>query len=173
MNEKEIQKLIELVERSNIGELEVSRWGRKVRISKFPSGVHSVVTPPQALPAQPHPSIHSQVPQTSELAQPEPEKAERIDASEVSTPLVESKSAEIIKIKSPMVGTFYRAPSPDSDSYVETGDIIVPGQVLCIIEAMKLMNEIESEVNGRIVKILVENAKPVEYNQILFQVEKI
>ena len=71
-----------------------------------------------------------------------------------------------------MVGTFYRAPSPDADPYVAVGSMVSPGSVLCIIEAMKLMNEIESEVSGKIVKILVENAQPVEYNQPLFHIEK-
>ncbi|MBN2355502.1 acetyl-CoA carboxylase biotin carboxyl carrier protein, partial [candidate division KSB1 bacterium] len=71
----------------------------------------------------------------------------------------------------PMVGTFYRAPAPDADPYVREGDIISPGKVLCIIEAMKLMNEIEAEISGKITKILVENAKPVEYNQPLFLVD--
>ena len=77
-----------------------------------------------------------------------------------------------LEICSPMVGTFYRAPSPDAEPYVREGDSIQPGKVLCIVEAMKLMNEIESEVSGKILKILVENAQPVEYNQPLFIVEK-
>ena len=75
------------------------------------------------------------------------------------------------EIKSPIVGTFYRAPAPDADSYVEVGEVVQPKTVLCIIEAMKLMNEIESDFSGRIVKILVENGQPVEYNQVLFHIE--
>jgi acetyl-CoA carboxylase biotin carboxyl carrier protein len=78
-----------------------------------------------------------------------------------------------VEIKSPMVGTFYRAPAPDADSYVQVGSTVSKGQVLCIIEAMKLMNEIEAEFPCRLVEILVENAQPVEYNQPLFRVEKI
>ena len=74
-------------------------------------------------------------------------------------------------IKSPIVGTFYRAPAPDADAYVQVGDTVSAGSVLCIIEAMKLMNEIESDVEGKIVKILVENGKPVEYNQPLFMIQ--
>ena len=77
-----------------------------------------------------------------------------------------------VEILSPMVGTFYRAPAPDSDPYVREDEIIKPGQILCIIEAMKLMNEIEAEISGKIIKILVENGQPVEYNQPLFLVEK-
>jgi acetyl-CoA carboxylase biotin carboxyl carrier protein len=76
------------------------------------------------------------------------------------------------EIKSPIVGTFYRAPAPDADSYIQIGDVVSVGSVLCIVEAMKLMNEIESDASGKIVKILVENGKPVEYNQPLFLLEK-
>ena len=78
----------------------------------------------------------------------------------------------LLEVKSPMVGTFYRSPSPEADVYVNVGSLVSPGSVLCIIEAMKLMNEIESEVSGKVVKILVENAQPVEYNQPLFLIEK-
>jgi acetyl-CoA carboxylase biotin carboxyl carrier protein len=89
-------------------------------------------------------------------------------------PAAETEALEegLVQIKSPMVGTFYRAPSPDSDPYIREGDSIQPGKILCIIEAMKLMNEIEAEITGKIVKMLVENARPVEYNQPLFLVEK-
>jgi len=92
-----------------------------------------------------------------------------------SAPAVRETPAEpenVTEIRSPMVGTFYRAPSPDADSYVENGDTVSVGQNLCIVEAMKLMNEIESEISGKIVKIMVENAQPVEYNQVLFLIEK-
>jgi acetyl-CoA carboxylase biotin carboxyl carrier protein len=81
--------------------------------------------------------------------------------------------ANVIEIRSPMVGTFYRAPAPDAAPYVQEGDIVTTNQVLCIIEAMKLMNEIESEMRGRVVEILVENGKPVEYDQLLFKIEKL
>ena len=84
----------------------------------------------------------------------------------------EEPSTEYQEVRSPMVGTFYRAPSPESDPYVETGTNVEVGQTLCIVEAMKLMNEIESEFSGKIAKILVENAQPVEYNQVLFLIEK-
>ena len=92
-------------------------------------------------------------------------------SSEIKTVLVEESKSNYHEIRSPIVGTFYRAPSPDADSYVQVGDSISQGTVLCIIEAMKLMNEIESDVNGKLVKILVENGTPVEYNQLLFLVE--
>jgi acetyl-CoA carboxylase biotin carboxyl carrier protein len=88
------------------------------------------------------------------------------------TPAVAAVGTEhLVAIVSPMVGTFYRAPAPDADPYVETGDVVEVGQTVCIIEAMKLMNEIESEVKGRVARILVENAQPVEYGQKLFLIE--
>jgi len=91
--------------------------------------------------------------------------AEEKPAAVVETP------ANLHEIKSPIVGTFYRAPAPDADSYVNIGDSVSSGSVLCIIEAMKLMNEIESDISGKIVKILVENGRPVEYNQPLFLIQ--
>ncbi|RKX71210.1 acetyl-CoA carboxylase, biotin carboxyl carrier protein [candidate division WOR-3 bacterium] len=84
-----------------------------------------------------------------------------------------TRTENLVAIKSPMVGTFYRAPAPDAPPYVEVGDIVRPGQVVCIVEAMKLMNEIESEVEGEIVKILVKNEEPVEYGQDLFLVRPL
>jgi acetyl-CoA carboxylase biotin carboxyl carrier protein len=92
-----------------------------------------------------------------------------VEASAVSA---ETSGSEFLEVRSPMVGTFYRSPAPDADAYVEVGQNITVGQTLCIIEAMKLMNEIESEFAGKIAKIIVENAQPVEYNQVLFLIEK-
>jgi len=151
-----IRKLIKLVEESNIGELEVSGWGQKVRISKKPKesnptslekGTAAITVEPKAEPAI-----------VASAANKEPVKT------------VEDTD-HLIPIKSPMVGTFYRAPAPDAKPYVELNQQIAAGQVVCIIEAMKLMNEIESEVAGRVAKILVENAKPVEFGQTLFLIE--
>jgi acetyl-CoA carboxylase biotin carboxyl carrier protein len=153
-----IRKLIKLVEESNIGELEVSGWGQKVRISKKPR---------EANPGSSESSLASVVLESK----PEPAKA----PAPVATP--EPAKAEVgdtdhnVPVKSPMVGTFYRAPAPDAKSYVELNQQIAVGQVVCIIEAMKLMNEIESEVAGRVAKILVENGKPVEFGQTLFLIE--
>jgi acetyl-CoA carboxylase biotin carboxyl carrier protein len=92
---------------------------------------------------------------------------------EAQSAKAESISGNYITIKSPMIGTYYKSPSPDKPQFVQIGDEIKPGQVLCIVEAMKLFNEIESEISGRIVKILVENSSPVEYDQPLFLVEPI
>jgi acetyl-CoA carboxylase biotin carboxyl carrier protein len=147
----ELRHLIRLVKRTGIGELELSAGGRTVRISAV-SGVaaHAVV---------PHPPSAGG-----------PSSAGGAAAADAGAP---EKADRTLVIVSPMVGTFYRAPAPDADPYVESGDVVEVGQTVCIIEAMKLMNEIESEVRGRIVQILVENAQPVEFGQKLFLVEPV
>lgn len=138
----ELRELIELVRASGLAELEVSRGETRIRIRRE---VAHVQAPPA--PAAPRPSVPIP-PQPQELAE-----------------------AGFVTIEAPMVGTFYAAPSPGADPFVREGDTVKEGQVLCIIEAMKLMNEIESKVRGRIHKILVENAQPVEYGQPLFLIE--
>jgi acetyl-CoA carboxylase biotin carboxyl carrier protein len=155
MKEEEIRRLVKIVEESSIADLEVSRWGRKVKISKYPGNSHQAS----------YPLAHVQIP-AAPAGVPMP-----VPAAEPSQPAV-AAAKNLVEIKSPMVGTFYRAPAPDADPYVQIGSTVSKGQVLCIIEAMKLMNEIEADFSCRIVKILVENAQPVEYNQPLFQVEK-
>jgi acetyl-CoA carboxylase biotin carboxyl carrier protein len=158
MRAKEIRELVKILEESNVGELEITYWwGRKIRISKTPS-----TGPAVSSPSVGQLDIMTQAkPAGMPAAQPvaEPAKA----------PVAESKT--YIEIKAPMVGTFYRAASPDAAPYIHEGDTIAPGKVLCIIEAMKLMNEIEAEISGKIHKIMLENGRPVEYNQILFLVE--
>jgi acetyl-CoA carboxylase biotin carboxyl carrier protein len=106
-----------------------------------------------------------------EVARPEMPAAPPVPVTAVPAQPLEQAAAGLVAIEAPMVGTFYRAPSPEADPYVKEGDTVKEGQVLCIIEAMKLMNEIESKVHGRIAKILVENGQPVEYGQPLFLVE--
>lgn len=143
---REIQELIELLKRNNLAELEFERDGFRVYLKREAG-------PGQAAPAR------ESVPAVAERP------AER---------LADSAPAETIgkvTITSPIVGTFYRSPSPDADPYVEEGDLVKKGQVLCVVEAMKLMNEIESEVDGRIVKILAESTKPVEFGQPLFLID--
>ncbi len=164
MRPKEIKKLIELVEQSSINELEVSRWGKKVRILK------SVNRPGTPTFAAETPMVSNLPPAQEIVLPPEKNTAQKVESSSTATV---PASDNIIEVKSPMVGTFYRAPAPDADPYVQVGDIVSPKQVLCIIEAMKLMNEIESEWRGRIKAILVDNAQPVEYNQVLFNIEKL
>jgi acetyl-CoA carboxylase biotin carboxyl carrier protein len=155
MRPSKIKSLIKLVEESDINELEVSSWGRKVCIRKRIAGnngrgpENSVNNP--APPLLKIPNVDLEL--TTETAR-EPEI--RIN---------------LVEIKSPMVGTFYRAPAPDARPYVDVGQEIKPGQVLCIIEAMKLMNEIEAEASGKIVEIMVDNAKPVQFGQPIFLVE--
>ena len=143
----ELRRLIRLVLETGIGELEVSAGGRTVRISARPEGV-SLATAAQAAGA------------TERVGAPAEKPAPPAAAPDTT-----------VAITSPMVGTFYRAPAPDADPYVEEGDTVRKGQVLCIVEAMKLMNEIEAETRGRIVQILVENAQPVEFGQKLFLVQ--
>ena len=151
MKPQQIRELIKIVESSNIDELEVSRWGQKVRIRKRSSADN----------AQHAGSSREQLPAVQSLK----------DLT-VEVPRVESvEEPEYHEIKSPMVGTFYSAPAPDADPYVKVGDEVKVGQVLCIIEAMKLMNEIEADSSGTVVKILIDNAQPVEYNQALFYVD--
>ncbi len=148
----QIRQLIRLVQRTGIGELEVSSGDRTVRIA-----------------AQPRVPVNVSSSPVVALAGPPAEKTAvaAAGAAAAAGPPLENVAA----ITSPMVGTFYRAPAPDADPYVEVGDMVEVGQTVCIIEAMKLMNEIESEHRGRVVKILVENAQPVEFGQKLFLIE--
>lgn len=156
-----IRKLIKLVEESDIGELEVSGWGQRVRISKKPreSNISASEKSTTNITVEPKPEPTSVTPALAQAPIQEPSKA------------VVEDTDNLVPIKSPMVGTFYRAPAPDAKPYVELNQPITVGQVVCIIEAMKLMNEIESEVAGRLAKILVENGKPVEFGQTLFLIE--
>lgn len=154
MDAKLIRSLIKMVEESDIGSLEVSGWTGKVKITAKGSVGASSVGNPQAAPVAAVPPPVAAVPDAAAPAPPEP--------VEVSNQ---------IEIKAPMVGTFYSAASPDSSPYVSLNEKITSGQVVCIVEAMKLMNEIEAEISGRITKICIENAQPVEFGQVLFLVE--
>lgn len=157
MKEEEIKRLVKIVEESNIGTLEISRWGRSIKITKNTMDPNSMTNSHSTQTYSAPPAVPSQV-------QVEPKAQE-------AKPETPAASVVGDEIKSPMVGTFYLSPAPDADPYVEVGSAVKKGQVLCIIEAMKLMNEIESEHDGKIVEILVENAQPVEYNQPLFRIE--
>ncbi len=149
-----IKKLVKIVEESQITDFSVEEGELKIKISK----------------SAPQPTHYYAQPINPEAAAPVVNIQQPVTVQESK---VESANVNLHEIRSPIVGTFYRAPSPDADSYVQVGDSVSVGSVLCIVEAMKLMNEIESDANGKIVKILVENASPVEYNQPLFLVEKI
>jgi acetyl-CoA carboxylase biotin carboxyl carrier protein len=167
MEIKEIRQLIKLVESADISEIEIEEEGRKLRISK--NSKHAAET----VMMNPAPMM-SYPPQVPTIAPPLPAGQELTESTSPDVPSVpiEAPGSEFHEVRSPMVGTFYRSPAPDADSYVEVGQNITVGQTLCIIEAMKLMNEIESDFAGKISKILVENAQPVEYNQVLFLIEK-
>ncbi len=152
-----LKKLIKMVEQSEIAEFAVQEGDLKVKISKNPRGSSHVNLPPSFDYQQAILSAQAASKQSNEVT-PSP---------------VKEVNSNLHEIKSPIVGTFYRAPAPDADPYIQVGDVVSSGSVLCIVEAMKLMNEIESDVSGKIVKILVENATPVEYNQPLFLIETV
>ena len=154
MNLKEIKELIEMLKGTDISELEIERSGVKVRLRKGGD-----VTFHPAMPRMEYPPAAIVAPAVAAVPSPPVEKA------------AEPAKANEVKVTSPIVGTFYRSSSPDKPSYVEIGAAVKKGQVLCIIEAMKLMNEIESESSGKIVQVLVENGQPVEYGQALFVIE--
>lgn len=152
-----IERLIKALDDSTVDSLEIERGGTKVRLSKTPP----VTVAPAAAPA---PAAPATAPAPAAPASPTPGEGGGGDESSAAASHLED-------ITSPMVGTFYRAPAPDAPPYVEEGDRIKPGDTLCIIEAMKLMNELDAEISGTIVEILVENAQPVEYGQVLFRVD--
>jgi acetyl-CoA carboxylase biotin carboxyl carrier protein len=173
MDLNELKKLIKMIDESQVSEIEIEHEpvktkGRfRIRISKYPTGTvmsHSTPvtqTAPMYYPAgTPSHGVQFESPET-------------IQKSKTERPPDVVDMGNYLEVKSPIVGTFYRTPSPDAEPYTEVGSVVKPGQTLCIIEAMKIMNEIESEVTGKIAKILVENAQPVEYNQTLFLIEKL
>lgn len=160
MNIKEIKELVKMLDGTDITELMFESEGSKVSIKKGTS--ISNITHQAPLMQYPSPTM---APPAIASAQPNPVTAKEDQ--------IEELGPNQVLITAPMVGTFYRAPSPESEPYVQVGQNVENGQVVCIIEAMKLMNEIESEWRGKIVKILVENAQPVEYGQPLFVLEKM
>ena len=154
MDLRKLKTLIELVETSGIAELEIQESEERVRITR------ALTAPPQTVMMQ-------AAPQASALGGPASPPVPRPPESAPAT----ASSPEGHVVKSPMVGTFYRASSPTAEPYVREGDMVKEGQIVCIIEAMKLMNEIEAKVPGRVAKILVENGQPVEYGQPLLLIE--
>jgi acetyl-CoA carboxylase biotin carboxyl carrier protein len=144
---KEIKAVLKLIQDTDIEEIEVEQDGRRVRIRR--RGSQAAVPPSGVAPATPIAQVEAAVPSPSAIPE----------------------TMNLTTVESPMVGTFYRAQAPGADPYVQEGDKVQKGTVLCLIEAMKLMNEIESEVSGRVHSILVENAQPVEYGQPLFLIE--
>ena len=162
MELKEIQELLKLVNRTNLTEVEIEKGDFKIKMRRKSPESNVIYTTqqtvaPVAATLAPAPQAVSEAPQ--EAAAPAP-KAE-----------VKEEESNLIEFKSPMIGTFYRASGPDVDAFVKVGDHVEKGQVVCIVEAMKLFNEIESEYSGKIVKIMLENAQPVEYDQVLFLID--
>ena len=161
MKVKEIQELLDFIAQSGLAEVNIETEQFKLAVKKYQEATVSPVTSVYQTAAP------VQVPQVSAQA-PSAESAAPVSVPSAPSSKDESK---LITIKSPMIGTFYRSPNPESPFFANVGDEIKSGQTVCIIEAMKLFNEIESEVSGTVVKILVENASPVEYDQPLFLIE--
>jgi|SRR5579859_6096525 len=160
MNQKELKELIDFLIEKDISEFELERGDVKVRIKRgadmsAPMITHAVPVPMAPMPVASAPATHSSpVPASGGPAAPQPAAAEE----------------DLHQVKSPIVGTFYESPAPGAPPFVKPGDQVAAGQVLCIIEAMKLMNEIESDASGEIVRVLVNNGQPVEYGQALFAI---
>ncbi len=153
-----IERLIAAFDNSGVDSLEIERGGTRVRLAKTPP----VAAAPVAV-AAPAPA--------AALPAPAPAAAAAGDAPAPAETPAPSASSNLVDVTSPMVGTFYRSPAPDAPAYVDVGSRVKPGDTLCIIEAMKLMNELECEVTGTIAEICVENAQPVEFGQVLFRVD--
>ncbi len=153
MDIKQIQELVKLINKTSIGEITIEEDGRKITIKQKKDPVQNIVATT---------SSQSFTPQAAQAASAPP-AAPKTEAA--------PKADNLITIKSPMIGTFYRQSGPGKPIFVNVGDEVTPGKVVCIIEAMKLFNEIESEVKGKIVKVLVDDVSPVEYDQPLFLVD--
>ncbi|NQT28034.1 MAG: acetyl-CoA carboxylase biotin carboxyl carrier protein [Candidatus Omnitrophica bacterium] len=141
MEIKKLKEFIKFMENNNLNELEIEEDGKRIRLKKNSSN---------------QPVIISQTPSQAQAS---------------ATPKSVPTESNALEIKSPMVGTFYAAPSPGAKAYIKIGTIVKPGDIVCIIEAMKLMNEIKSEINGKVVQILIKNGDPIEFGQTLFAVE--
>lgn len=152
MNIKEIKEMISLMNENGLVELEIEKDGMRIRLKK--------VNPEAGISTGPI------IVERERLVKEEPPKKEAPEA-------IEKIPAKTLEIKAPMVGTFYRAPSPEAPPYVEVDQAVEPGQVICIIEAMKLMNEIKAEIKGKILEILVDNTEPVEFGQPMFLIEPL
>ncbi|MFM7078627.1 MAG: acetyl-CoA carboxylase biotin carboxyl carrier protein [Bacteroidota bacterium] len=158
MNKKEIEELIRFVSKSGVSEVSLEQKDFKITIKNASREVQVVAAAPAVMAAAP-------------MAAPAPAVAAPAPAAATPPPAKANDESKYHVVKSPMIGTFYRQPSPDKANFVNVGDDVKQGQVICIIEAMKLFNEIESDIKGRVVKVLVDNATPVEYDQPLFLVD--
>ena len=153
MNTKEIQDIINFIKKTDLDDVSIETENYKIRVKKNSSSISEKV-------------VHkSEIPKIIE------KKETVVEDTTTESITTEEKAGSNIIIKSPMIGTFYRSPNPESDPFVSEGDTIKPGQTICIIEAMKLFNEIESEVTGKVVKVLANDSSPVEFDQPLFEIE--
>ena len=162
MDLKQIKLIVDLMKRSDLTEFEVEEEGFKIKIKRN-SGEVMTVASPAGISAHPFPQVHAEA--------PKPVATSPAPAAATSAPPTASDEAGFAYVKSPMVGTFYRSPSPDSPPFADSGSKIEEKSVVCIIEAMKIMNEIQAEVKGTVVEVLAENGQPVEYGQRLFKVK--
>ncbi len=158
MDIKQIQDLIKFVSKSGVNEVSIEEKDFKITIKTTEQPTYVTATVPQPQLQQPVQNLP-------------PAVAANVPANPSSTTNENNDESKYITIKSPMIGTFYRSSSPDKPNFINVGDEVANGQVLCIIEAMKLFNEIESEVSGKVVKVLIDNSQPVEYDQPLFLVD--
>lgn len=158
MDIKQIQELVKLINKTSIGEITIEEDGRKITIKQKKDPVQNIVATTSSQSFAPQPTTQS--PAAAPASPAAPVKQETAP-----------KQDNLVTIKSPMIGTFYRQSGPEKPIFVNVGDEVTPGKVVCIIEAMKLFNEIECEIKGKIVKVLVEDASPVEYDQPLFLVD--
>jgi acetyl-CoA carboxylase biotin carboxyl carrier protein len=163
-----LKQLLEIFDASSVHDLRIEQEGVEIKLSKSPRR--------EEIPSSMHGMQFAPMPMQMPIAPTAPHGAPAASNPAEAHPAAETQAApagvHYHEIRSPIVGTFYRSPSPDSPTYVEVGSKVSPGTVLCIVEAMKLMNEIECDAYGTIAKILVENGQPVEYNQLLFLVEQ-
>ncbi|GAB3687140.1 acetyl-CoA carboxylase biotin carboxyl carrier protein [Spirosoma flavus] len=163
MTTQDIQQLIDFISQSGLDEVNIETNDLKISVKRYGSGVPATSAPAPPVAASAAPAPVAPPPIATPAVTP--------TATPPATP--KADTSNYLTIKSPMIGTFYRSSNPETPMFVEVGDNVTEGKVVCIIEAMKLFNEIESEISGRIVKVLVENATPVEYDQPLFLVEPI
>ncbi|ADD28305.1 acetyl-CoA carboxylase biotin carboxyl carrier protein [Meiothermus ruber] len=163
MNAKELKSILQALQEHEVAELTLETPDYKLTVKRggevqYVAAPAPVVIQPQAVPASSPSPVQTQAETPAPAPTPKPE-------------VPKEDTSRYVEVKAPIVGTFYRAPSPEAEPFVKEGDLVKKGQVLCIIEAMKLMNEIESEVSGVVRKILVSNGEPIEYGQVLFLIE--
>jgi acetyl-CoA carboxylase biotin carboxyl carrier protein len=163
MNAKELKSILQALQEHEVAELTLETPDYKLTVKRggevqYVAAPAPVVIQPQAVPASSPSPVQTQAETPAQAPTPKPE-------------VPKEDTSRYVEVKAPIVGTFYRAPSPEAEPFVKEGDLVKKGQVLCIIEAMKLMNEIESEVSGVVRKILVSNGEPIEYGQVLFLIE--